>query len=219
MAVTDHRTGQTFTYGADEAFQAASVVKVEILAATLLQARQAGHTLTADQQNLAEKMIRASDNGAASALWKQIGDTAGLTAANAAYGLTDTVPGTNGYWGLTTTTASDQVRLIDAVADPSGPLGDTNQVLLDLMGSVNDDQQWGISAAARPGESVQLKNGWMQPVDKDSPWTINSVGRITDADADTVATIAVLSRGHTTLDSGIAFVQSVANLTRTQLNW
>lgn len=217
VAVTDHRTGVTYAYGADEPFQTASVVKVEILAETLLQARQAGEPLNADQQELADKMIRQSDNGAASQLWKQNGDTEGLAAANATLGLTGTVPGINGYWGLTTTTATDQVHLLDAIANPAGPLGDSNQVLLNLMGSVEADQHWGVSAAARPGESVELKNGWMQPVDDKSPWTVNSVGRITGPNTD--ATIAVLSRGHTTLDAGIAFVQNIANLTRAQLGW
>ena len=223
VEVEDHITGETFAYGIDESFQTASVVKVEILAETLLQAKQSGQPLTADQQALADKMIRQSDNAAASTLWKQIGDTAGLSAANMALGLNATVPGTDGYWGLTTTTVSDQVRLLDAIANPSGPLGDDNQVLLNLMGSVEADQQWGVSAAANSGETVQLKNGWMQPVsDTDTntntnPWTVNSVGRITGPDTD--VTIAILSHGHTTLDGGITFVQNIATLTRAQLGW
>ena len=49
-------------------------------------------------------MIRESDNDAASDLWSQIGAEDGLAAANSTFGLTDTDPGADGYWGLTTTT-------------------------------------------------------------------------------------------------------------------
>jgi hypothetical protein len=219
IAITDHQTGESFTYSPDKPFQTASVVKVEILTEALLQARQNGATLTDDQQKLADTMIRQSDNGAASKLWSQIGDEDGLSAANTALGLTETVPGTNGYWGLTTTTVTDQTKLLDTIADPNGPLGDSNQVILDLMGSVEADQHWGVSAAAHPGESTILKNGWMAENDKEATgtWTINSVGRITGPGTD--LTMTILSRSHANLDSGIAFVQNLAQLSRTQLGW
>jgi hypothetical protein len=217
VAVLDHRTGLSYTFHSDDAFQTASVVKVEILAELLLQARQDNRPLTTQELDLATAMIRQSDNDAATALWTQIGDVQGLTAADAALGLTDTVPGTGGWWGLTTTTVSDQVKLLDTIADPDGPLGSANQVIIDLMGSVDADQNWGVSAAAETGESTALKNGWMTSQDQDGRWTVNSVGRITGADTD--ATLAVLTRGHTSLDTGIAFVENIAKLTRTELTW
>ena len=217
VAVLDHRTGLSYTFHNDDAFQTASVVKVEILAELLLQARQDNRPLTTQELDLATAMIRQSDNDAATALWTQIGDVQGLTAADAALGLTDTVPGTGGWWGLTTTTVSDQVKLLDTIADPDGPLGSANQVIIDLMGSVDADQNWGVSAAAETGESTALKNGWMTSQDQDGRWTVNSVGRITGADTD--ATLAVLTRGHTSLDTGIAFVENIAKLTRTELTW
>lgn len=215
VAVLDHTTGVSYTFGADETFETASVVKVEILAALLLQARQNGRALTASEQSLANVMIRQSDNDAATALWWKIGDSAGLSGANSTLGLTETVPGTDGWWGLTTTTVSDQIRLLDTIADPAGPLGDANQVILDLMGSVVADQDWGVSAAATTGESTVLKNGWMTRESQGGRWTVNSVGRITGTGTD--LTIAVMTRGHATLADGISFVETIAKLTRTTL--
>jgi hypothetical protein len=217
VAVLDHRTGASYTFGAGEPFETASVVKVDILAALLLQERDEGRSMTAEEQSLATVMIRQSDNDAANALWAEIGAAAGLDEANQRLGLTETVPRTDGWWGLTRTTVSDQIRLLDVIADPGGPLGDSNRVILDLMGSVVDDQNWGVSAAARAGESTALKNGWMTMASLDGRWAVNSVGRITGTGTD--VTVAVMSRGHTTLGQGIAYVENIAKLTRIHLAW
>ncbi len=45
----------------------------------------------------------------------EIGGEAGLEAFNQLIGLTDTDVGSNGYWGLTQTTAADQIRLLQVV--------------------------------------------------------------------------------------------------------
>jgi hypothetical protein len=215
VSIVDHKTGTTFSYEGDQPFDTASVVKVEILASLLLQARQEGHSISSDQRDLANVMITQSDNDAASTLWSEIGDADGLREANRAFGLTSTDPGDNGYWGLTTTTASDQVRLLDGIANPAGPLGSANATVLDLMGDVVSDQSWGVSAAARSGETTILKNGWLPLDSDDGLWEVNSIGRITGTGTD--VTIAVLSHGNADLDDGIALVERVAQLTRTQL--
>jgi hypothetical protein len=107
------------------------------------------------------------------------------------------------------------VKLMNQLADPSGPLGSADY-LLDLMSNVDDDQDWGISAAAQPGEDVMLKNGWL--TDTTSPgWIINSMGSITDADTDVA--VVVLSRGQSSFDAGVDLVESVAKLIRTDLGW
>ena len=215
VAIVDHRSGASFAYQGDAAFSTASVVKVDILATLLLQARQGGHQISAADEGLADIMITQSDNDAASTLWSEIGDADGLSAANRMFGLTSTDPGEDGYWGLTTTTAADQVKLLDAIASPNGPLGTENATLLDLMGQVVSDQDWGVSAAARTGETTILKNGWLSLDSDDGLWAVNSIGRITGNGTD--VTIAVLSHGSDDLDDGIALVQRVAELTRDQL--
>jgi Beta-lactamase enzyme family len=213
VTVVDHISGATFTFNGDTTFETASVVKVEILAALLL--RNDG-TLTASQKQLADVMIRESDNDAASALWGQIDDVRGLAEASSVLGLTDTVPGTGGWWSLTTTTVADQVRLVDSIVAPNGPLGSSNQTIIDLMGNVIDDQDWGISAAAHDGESVILKNGWMPRSNQGGRWTVNSVGRITGAGTD--LTMAIMTRGSASSASGIALVEQLAKLARAPLD-
>ena len=215
VAIVDHRSGASFEYQGDAAFSTASVVKVDILATLLLQDRQVGHQISTADEGLADIMITQSDNDAASTLWSEIGDADGLSAANRTFGLTSTDPGEDGYWGLTTTTAADQVKLLDAIASPSGPLGTANATLLGLMGQVVSDQDWGVSAAARTGETTILKNGWLSLDSDDGLWAVNSIGRITGNGTD--VTIAVLSHGSDDLDDGIALVQRVAELTRDQL--
>ena len=114
VAAIDVDTGETLTYG-DGAFDTASIVKVDILAALLHQAQQDGRALTASEKSLAAAMIERSDNEAATALFNAVGGKAGLDAFNDVIGLTETVTGSNGSWGLTQTTAADQLELLDVV--------------------------------------------------------------------------------------------------------
>jgi beta-lactamase class A len=207
VAVVDHSKERTYERNADATFVTASVVKVEIVAALLLRLRADGAALSSAQSELAEAMIRHSDNDATNRVWSSIGAAAALAEAGVVFGLVSTVAGTSS-WGSTRTTAADQVTLLDAIADPAGPLGTDNTVLLELMAAVADDQSWGVSAAARAGDTVQLKNGWVTVDSAGGTWTINSIGRITGPDTD--LTIAILSSGHQTLSSGIAFVEAVA---------
>jgi len=214
LAVVDHRTGLNYTFHGDEAFATASVVKVDILAALLLRAQDAGRGLTATEQSLADIMIRYSDNDAASTLWDMIGGADGLAGADARLGLTGTVPGPDGWWGMTTTTVADRVRLLDVIADPGGPLAASRDYVLDLMSRVAADQAWGASAAADPEETVALKNGWVD--DGTGTWIVNTTGRITGPGTD--LTIAVLSDHQPGYAAGVASVEKIVALVRSALS-
>jgi hypothetical protein len=213
VAVLDHRTGTSYTYGGDLAIRTASVVKVDILTAVVLQAQDAGRDLTASEQSLAAAMIRNSDNDAASTLWWSIGGSAGLAASEARLGLTQTVPGAGEYWGATTTTVADRIRLLDIIADPAGPLAGYGECILGLMGTVELDQAWGVSAAATGADEVALKNGW---IGLDDGWTVNSIGRITGATSD--VTMAILSQSQPSYAEGIASVEHIATLAQSALS-
>ncbi|NJC70055.1 serine hydrolase [Planosporangium thailandense] len=213
VTVVDRRTGRTFSFNGQRPFETASTVKVDILATLLLQAQRAGRTLTSSEKSLARSMIEESDNDAATALWKKTG---GISGSAGVFGLIATTPGARGKWGVTTTTTEDRARLIDTLADPAGPVANADY-LFGLMRNVADDQSWGISAAARPSETVAVKNGWMTRDDDDGRWEINSIGRITGADTD--VTMAILSRGHASQQAGITMVEAVAKLARTYLEW
>ncbi|CAM5565691.1 hypothetical protein SVIOM74S_08740 [Streptomyces violarus] len=106
-------------YGQDARFDTASIIKVGILAAQLLQAQDEDRELTAAERWNAEAMIRTSDNEATNVLWRAIGGAEGLDAANERLGLSSTQGGPGMRWGLTQTTATDQVKLF-ARSSPEG---------------------------------------------------------------------------------------------------
>ncbi|OXY91342.1 serine hydrolase [Streptomyces diastatochromogenes] len=208
-------TGRTpAVYGDDAPYDTASIIKVDILASVLLQVQDSGKALTAKERARAEAMIEHSDNAAANALWRRIGLAPGLKAANKRLGLTATQGGPDVRWGLTRTTASDQIRLLRAVFD-TGPapkagsapaLADTSRgYIRTLMSRVADDQSWGVSAAA--GSEWALKNGWLQR-NTTGLWDVNSVGRITTGGHHYL--VAVLSDGNTSMKDGVALVERAA---------
>ncbi|WP_021593971.1 serine hydrolase [Actinomadura welshii] len=210
IMATDLKTGLAFGENEQERFVSASVMKVDILASLLLQRQRDQRRLSDGQRDLAERMIRESDNSAADALYSAAGGGAGVRKANAAFGLKQTKP-FPGSWGSSWTSPADQVRLLRHLAsDRSALKAPGRRYILGLMGSVMEEQAWGISAAARPGEKVALKNGWTPVYRQGHGWAVNSVGRITGADHDFL--IAVCSGGNPTMGSGVATVEHVADM-------
>jgi len=204
VAVLDLDSGASAGYG-DEAFDTASIVKVDILATLLLQAQDADRHLTAQEKSYATAMIENSDNDAASALWREIGEADGLDAANERFGLTGTKGAEGALWGLTQTTASDQLTLLQQVFGVDSELSEASRTYLrGLMGQIAADQRWGVSAVA-DGSAWALKNGWM-PRSATGLWVINSIGRVTVADHDYL--VAALSKGNPTKARGISLVEA-----------
>ncbi|WP_200302803.1 serine hydrolase [Streptomyces adelaidensis] len=212
VAVLDLTSGDTAVYG-DERFDTASIVKADILAALLLQAQDAGRQLTAQEKAYAGAMIRESDNVSATALWKAIGQAAGLDAANERLGLTGTEGGDGLYWGLTQTTAADQLVLLQQVfgdEDASELSPASRTYLQGLMGQIAEGQDWGVSAVAddgSAGSAFALKNGWL-PRTATGLWDINSIGRVTVDGQEYL--VAVVSNGNTTKAKGVALVEAAA---------
>lgn len=199
-------SGESAVYG-DAAFDTASIVKVDILATLLLQAQDAGRHLTAAEKAYATKMIENSDNASATALWHTIGRAEGLDAANKRFGLTSTSGGEGELWGLTQTTAADQLVLLQQVFGEDSRLSAASRTYVQgLMRSVEADQQWGVSAAAE-GNSWALKNGWL-PRSTTGLWDVNSIGRVTVHG--THCLVAVLSKGTQTQAKGIELVEAAA---------
>ncbi|MEU9478450.1 serine hydrolase [Streptomyces sp. NPDC048191] len=191
----------------DAAFDTASIVKVDILATLLLQAQDAGRQLTAAEKAYATKMIENSDNTSATELWHTIGRADGLDAANRRFGLTSTSGGDGELWGLTQTTAADQLALLRQVFGQESKLSATSRTYVQgLMTSVEADQRWGVSAAAE-GDSSALKNGWLAR-STTGLWDVNSIGRVTVHGTDYL--VAVLSKGTRTRAEGIALVEAAA---------
>ena len=206
VAVLDIGSGDSAAYG-DAAYDTASIVKVDILATLLLQAQDAGRRLTAAEKSYATAMIENSDNTSASALWRSIGKAAGLDAANERFGLTETAGGDGMLWGLTQTTAADQLTLLRQVFGDDSELSEASRTYLrGLMGQIAADQHWGVSAAA-DGSAWALKNGWLAR-STTGLWDINSIGRVTADGRDYL--VAVLSNGNATQAEGITLVEAAA---------
>ncbi|MFD3520802.1 serine hydrolase [Streptomyces sp. NPDC058653] len=182
----------------------ASVVKLGILAALLLRAQDTGREPAPHEHASAADMIVRSDNDAATGLLKVVGGPAGLDAAHRRLGLRESAAAES--WGLTRTTATDQLALLEAVfGGNTTPLSERSRALVaGLMTRVVPDQAWGVSAA---GGAPALKNGWM-PLSATGLWVVNSVGRVTAGGRDLL--VAVLSGGHPTKEAGIALVEEAA---------
>lgn len=203
VGVLDPATGQSAVYGTGK-FTTASIVKVDVLA-TLLWQRSG--KLTAAQKADATLMIENSNNDATTRLWKIIGGDTGLAKANKAFGLTSTTPGTQGYWGLTTTTAADQIRLLHTVFTSDSALSDASRSYIQsLMGQIATDQDWGVSAADDTGD-VHLKNGWLPRTTADR-WVVNSIGRVVHDDRELL--VSVLTNGSATMQEGVSLVEKTA---------
>jgi len=207
VAVLDMDSGESATYGST-AYDTASIVKVDILAALLLQAQDAGRQLTSTEKSYATTMIENSDNNSATALWNKIGTADGLDAANKKFGLTGTKGGDGPLWGLTQTTAADQLTLLQQVFGDDSKLSSASKSYIQgLMGKIEADQQWGVSAAA-DSSKWRLKNGWLAR-STTGLWDVNSIGRVTAPDGHEYL-IAVLSKGSTTQNKGITLIEAAA---------
>lgn len=206
VAVLDLDSGESAAYG-DGTFDTASIVKVDILATLLLQAQDADRHLTAQEKTYATSMIENSDNTSASALWRAIGQADGLAVANQRFGLTGTEGGEGMLWGLTQTTAADQLTLLRQVFGDDSELSESSRTYLQgLMGDIATDQHWGVSTAA-DGSEWALKNGWLAR-STTGLWDINSIGRVTVDGHDYL--VATLSNGNSTKAKGISLVEAAA---------
>lgn len=196
-------TGLSYSYGEGLRTATASIVKVDIVMALLLQARHERRALTSAEKALAERAIKVSDNDAASGLWRIIGGADGLASANRELGLRDTEPGPGGSWGSTTTSAADQIRLLAALTSEDGPLGPADRRRIRrLMGTVTPEQAWGVGAV---GTGAELKNGWLPRERHGGAWTVNSIG-IVRAGGRTFL-LAALSERRATLRDGVEAVE------------
>ncbi|MGH3390565.1 MAG: serine hydrolase [Actinomadura sp.] len=216
FVMRDLETGVTYRYRPKERFVTASTAKVDIVM-TLLRQKQKRHKgLSSYERSLADSAIRYSDNQATDRLWELVGGPGGVATANRGFGLRSTR--TSGgmcldlyCWGITDTTAEEQIRLLSNLVREDGPLNARNRAyVLGLMSKVIKEQAWGVSAAARKGDKVALKNGWQRRLAHGGLWAINSIGRVRTDGHDFL--IAILSDHHATTGAGIVMIEHVVEL-------
>ena len=196
VAVYDRRSGRFWQYSAGVRNECASIVKVLVLATVCDRAQRLGRDLTAWEKSQASIMIRYSDNNAATNLWKSVGGAPAVQAMATKLRMYQTV--TNKAWGLTTTSAYDQMVLMDEIFWFGRVLNSTNRGYIStLMGQVTSGQRWGVGTYG----TSQVKNGWLP---YNGQWRINSVGHVGGYGRN--HTLAILQRTPT-----MAIGTSVAN--------
>jgi hypothetical protein len=216
-AVSDLHTGRTWYLGRGQPQDEASVVKLDVLETLLSEQGRSGTGLPATEQELAGQMIEDSDNDAANSMWDQVGGASGIRSFNTAAGLTGTTPSScvncPGFpwpgWGLSTTTAADQLALLRALIEPNSALTAAERsYALSLMENVTPDQRWGVSGGVPAQATVALKNGWLPLDSAGDDWQINSVGWVSGGGRDYL--IAVLSTGNPSEQYGIDTIGQLA---------
>jgi beta-lactamase class A len=223
-AAYDETTGQTWTLGPDTPQDEASIIKVDILETLLAQHRPRGTALSASDLALAEEMIEDSDNDAATSLWNEVGGPQGIGTYNASLGLTSTTPSNcvtcAGFawpgWGLSTTTAADQIALLRELVQPNAHLTETQRMLaLTLMERVTPLQRWGVTTGVPLQATVALKNGWLPLTSEANDWQINSIGWISGRGRNYL--IAVLTTGDPTEQYGIDTIDELSAIVWRQM--
>ncbi|MFS4094025.1 serine hydrolase [Streptomyces sp. AF1A] len=206
VGLYDRSTKTTCTLRATSSYDSASTVKVTVLATLLWDAKKHNRYLTSTEASLAKAMITQSDNTATSKLWKQLGMTK-IKGFLAAAGMTKTVPGANGYWGLTQENVTDEQKLLKLVTAKNSVLSDNSRAyILKLMGQVISSQRWGTPAGAPSSVSVHVKNGWLQR--STHGWRVHSLGTFNGAGHDYM--ISVLTQDNSTMGYGVTTIQNVA---------
>lgn len=214
IAVYDSKTGAITHYANQPStFITASIIKLSILETLLWHDQQQGLSgLTADQLAEAEPMIENSDNDAATDLWQVDGGQLAINAFFRQIGAGQSTASVD--WGLTQTTALEQLKVLNEVAYPGKLLTAASAAQANgLMDHVETDQRWGVSGGVPASVSVQLKNGWLADADVagTSGWNVNSIGHVHGNGAD--YTIAVLTNDNSTEQDGINTIQALSTAT------
>jgi hypothetical protein len=205
VTVYDRATSVYCALNAAHHFDSASVVKAIILAALLRWHQETGEPLSANEKYLATLMITQSDNGAATALWNELGMGRLQHFLDLAK-MNQTELGEGGYWGLTQVTAHDEMLLLELLTAGSPVLdAHSRSYQLGLMAKVISSQRWGTPAGAPAVVTVHVKNGWLPD---SSGWHINSIGAFTGHGRNYM--IAVLTDDNPSEQYGIDTIEDVA---------
>jgi hypothetical protein len=182
VAVLDRKTHELISNGNGQIVGTASVAKLFIADDLLLAESQGRTALSPDDRQALDFMLQSSDDGAAEKFWAQGGGDAIITQVASRYGLSSTIPPSDGRWWNTTSTLTDLVRYYDMLLDGSGglPAERAKLMLNDLAqstptGADGYPQRFGIPDGLF-GEPVAVKQGWMCCIGSD--WMHLSTGVI-----------------------------------------
>ena len=211
--VSDSKSGVICSYNGSRHFDSASVVKATIMGALLRRAQEQHRGLTSWESSTLHRMITESDNTAATNLWNSVGRTRFKAYLKLA-GMTTTVPGSGGYWGLTQIDARDEVKLLNTFDDNHSVLSAKwRAYALKLMSEVIPSQRWGVPYGAPKGSLVSNKNGWLPRATR--AWRVHSIGAVTGDGRDYQT--AVLSDRDPTMQYGITTIERITKVVNRDL--
>jgi hypothetical protein len=154
FAVVDSE-GRTSGVHIHRTFVSASVVKAMLLVAYLRKLDREHRGLDSGSRSILYPMIHVSDNSAATATWRRVGDPALYRLAHAA-GMTDF--SIVGIWARAQISAADQARFF---FEMDGLLPrQFRRYARSLLSGIAGYESWGIPRVARPGWHVFFKGGW-----------------------------------------------------------
>lgn len=214
-AVFDLTTSHLFLLHSGLREATASIVKVDIMA-TLFAEERAGQTFAPSLTSELQPMVEISSNDAATNLWNAVGGASAIARFDSKIGMGETTPSAclvcKGFpwpgWGLTTTSAQDQVTLLRNLLIDSGSVTPEQRKLAQhLLANVIPSERWGISSGVPSAVTIEIKNGWV-PL-QDGRWQINSIGHIEGDGRNYV--IAILSQENPSEASGIDLVNNVGS--------
>lgn len=209
IALYDSKTNKTYHLQGNMRFSAASTIKVSVLMAMLKLIEKENREFTEEENSKINNMILNSNNEDTTWLWNKLGKEHFMQEFLVDLGLKDTVVGKNGYWGLTQTTANDQIKLLKYLIQPNEVFNEEKrQYALKIMNKVNRFQNWGVSGGVPSEANISLKNGWI-PM-KWNNWRINSIGCIISENKR--YSLTVLSIDNPTQSYGIKTIEEISSM-------
>jgi hypothetical protein len=156
FAVID-TSGRLRCYRCHTRYVSASVVKAMLLVAYLNRLAERHQPLTSSHHVLLDAMIRVSDNSAATAIYRHVGDVGLYRLADQAE-MSDFDVSAN--WPTAQITAADQAHLF---AQIDGLLPTIYRgYARELLASIVPTQSWGIPEVSRPRWKTFFKGGWRE---------------------------------------------------------
>ncbi|MBS4726898.1 hypothetical protein MSM1_00440 [Mycobacterium sp. SM1] len=167
VAVLDRATHQMVAKGDPQILATASVAKLFIADEVLLQESRGDITLSVEDQQALQAMLRSSDDDAAEKFWNQGGGSAIVARVASRYGLASTAPPADGRWWNTSSSVPDLIRYYDMLLDGTGGLPPelADVIISNLARSTpagidGYPQRFGIPEGLY-AEAVAVKQGWL----------------------------------------------------------
>jgi hypothetical protein len=203
VAVSVPAWNATFVENAGYQYDLLSTAKLPIMLTFLDQLN--GTPVSGPDLDLLDRMIRWSDNNAATALWERVGGAPVVGEYLKSIGVNASLNPSN--WGAGQIAPADAVAIISHLISGDLLRGSAQLLALRLLETVTPNQTWGLPTGLASGTFSGVKNGWYHESDG---WELNSVGFVIPVDGPTF-TYAVYSRGWHTMREGIATIEAITS--------